>query len=266
MTSVSHESSGLQSSMIFINSRSNNVKIINNDYSDIIYYFHSNLSCSDGFVFLISLCDAIIPVSWYTISSFNNNNSLVYSINSINTTYVIPDGNYTVLDLYNLFVANLPFTISYDSISNKFTFVHSTYNFILLSTSTCFELIGLSDGVNHNSSSFILVFDNQVDLCGTRCLYICTNLQTLNLDSRIGTLSSNILAKIPVNVDNNNLITHYNYNGFRSLLSNRLINNIQIRIEDDRGRLVNIKNHYSLSIEFHVIPEKVLVYQNQLMN
>ena len=213
---------------------------------------------------MVSVADAVIPVSWYIISEFNNNNSFDYSINDITYNYIIPDGNYTVTELQEILIDNVPFTISYNSINNKFTFSHSTDEFILLSTSTCFELIGFTENVNHSSTSQTLICDNQIDLAGTRNIYICTNLQTLNMDSRVGTVSSHILTKIPVNVNNNNLITYYNYNGFRSLLRNKLINNIRIRIEDDKGNLININNHYSISIELHVIPDKLLIFSNQL--
>lgn len=264
MSSVSHENSGLMSSMIYLNTRSTNIRKVYGDYSEIIFYFAGNISVPEGFVFLVSVADAVIPVSWYIISEFNNNNSFDYSINDISYNYIIPDGNYTVTELQEILIDNVPFTISYNSINNKFTFSHSTNEFILLSTSTCFELIGFTENINHSSTSKILIGDNQVDLAGTRNVYICTNLQTLNMDSRVGTVSSHILTKIPVNVNNNNLITYYNYNGFRSLLRNRLINNIRIRIEDDKGNLININNHYSISIDLHIIPDKLLMFSNQL--
>ena len=41
-----------------------------------------------------------------------------------------------------------------------------------------------------------------MDLSGTQEIYVKTNLHTINLDSRIGTMTSSIIAKVPVVVDN----------------------------------------------------------------
>ena len=88
MSSVSHENSGLTSSMIYLNTRSTNIRKIYNDYPDIIFYFADNISVPSGFIFLVSVADTV-PVSWYIISEFNNNNSFDYSINDITYNYII---------------------------------------------------------------------------------------------------------------------------------------------------------------------------------
>lgn len=272
MSNVANESSGQQSANIHLTSKTEYKKIISNgNYSDIVYYNEGAIHASDGFIFLIALHDAIIPVTWYVISEYNNNNTLNYQIDEDVFTFTIPDGNYSAYNIINLFntsdikLSN-GITTSYNIINNKMTFTHTLIDFTILSTSTCLELIGLNEGVNTSSSSFILVCPNQVDLAGTREIYIKSNLHTINLDSRIGTITSSILGKIPVVVESNNLIYYSNITQNRSILKDRIISKIQITIEDDKGVPLDLTNHYSLTIEVQITPNKFLVYEKSITN
>ena len=271
MSSVSNESSGQQSTNIHIDSSTDNKRVISvGNYSDIVYYFYgASINVSDGFVFLISLNDAIIPVTWYVISDYYQNNIFNYSVGGISYSFTIPDGNYSVNTLMSLFNTSgikltNGITTSYSIGTNKFTFSHTSSEFSILSTSTCLSLIGLISGANTSSSSYILVCPKQVDLSGTRAIYIKSNLHTISLDSRIGTMTSSILAKIPVVVDTYNFINYSNITQNRSILKDRSINKIQITLEDDKGRPLNITSDYNLTIDVHVIPNKFLVYENTL--
>ena len=88
MSNIQNESSGQTSAQIYITSKSNYKRVIStNNYSNIMYYFNSSINVSDGFVFLISLHDAIIPVTWYVISSYNGNNLFNYEINNVSYSY-----------------------------------------------------------------------------------------------------------------------------------------------------------------------------------
>lgn len=273
MSNVANESSGLQSCMMYLTSKSSRILRVNSDYySDIIYYFTGSISISDGFIFMASLHDFICPITWYTISAYNDNNTLNYQINSVQYTYTIPDGNYSANDLIDLFNStdlfnNNSIYTSYDIITNKFIFTNqNSDNFTFLYTSTCFELLGFTTDIDHDSTDFELFSDKQVDLAGTREIYIVTSLTCLNLDSRTGSLSSNILSKIPVTGNSGNFIYYTNSTNFRTIVRDRTINKIEIRLENDKGELLPLTEHYSCSIDFHVIPDKYLLYTNSLTN
>ena len=269
MSNVSNESSGQQSTNIYLTSKSNNKRVVSNgNYSDIIYNFPISVNASDGFIFLISLHDCIIPVTWYVISAYNNNNLFNYQINGVTYSYTIADGNYSVNNLVNLFNTSEikltnGITNSYNIINNKLTFTQTVIDFTILATSACLDIIGLND-IDTTSSSYILQCPNQVDLSGTREIYIKSNLHTISLDSRIGTMTSSILAKIPVTVDSHNLIYYSNITQNRSVLKDRSISRIQITLEDDEGNLLNLTQHYSLTIDVNIIPNKFLVYTSAL--
>lgn len=123
-----------------------------------------------------------------------------------------------------------------------------------MSDSTYFEILDFSSSVDYSSSSSIFLADSQSDLSGIREFYTKTNLNTLNLDSRIGTLTSNILCKIPVAVDMNNTINYMNYSGFRPVLKDKIIKKIEIALEDDKGNQLNLDHHFSYSIEIQLYP------------
>ena len=57
----------------------------------------------------------IIPIYWYIISSYFNNNKIYLAMNSINYIITIPDGSYIAIELRNILLTVLPntFTISY---------------------------------------------------------------------------------------------------------------------------------------------------------
>ena len=46
----------------------------------------------------------------------------------------------------------------------------------------------------------------------------------------------------------------------------RSINNIQIVLEDDEGNLLDLTMNYSLSLDVHIIPNKMLLYSNAITN
>ena len=271
MSNISNESSGQPSADIHIDSSTDNKRVISIDnYSDIVYYFYGgSLHVSDGFVFLISLNDAIIPVTWYVISEYNQNNIFNYEVSEVSYSYTIPDGNYSVNGLINLFNASEikttnGITTSYSLTTNKLTFSHTSLEFTILSASTCWKLIGLSKNVDATSTSFILTCPKQVNLSGTKAIYIKSNLHTISLDTRIGTMTSSILAKIPVVMDTYNFINYVNITQNRKILKDRSINKIQITSEDDQGRPLDITDDYNLTIDVHIIPNKYLIYENAL--
>ena len=52
----------------------------------------------------------------------------------------------------------------------------------------------------------------------------------------------------------------------RTILKDRTINDIQIVLEDDEGNLLDLTMNYSLSLDVHIIPNKMLLYTNAITN
>ena len=85
----------------------------------------------------ISIQHAEIPASWYNVN-YTNSNIIINNI-----IYQIPVGNYNATNLITALNVLLPtYTITYSSISNRYTFSNSTI-FTLNNKSTSKYIIGL---------------------------------------------------------------------------------------------------------------------------
>ena len=62
-----------------------------------------------------------------------------------------------------------------------------------------------------------------------------------------------ILDNIPITVDNFSVLRYYNFHGFRTIVKNQSISEINVIIEDGLGRQIDIQNYFSLTLEFNVV-------------
>ena len=75
------------------------------------------------------------------------------------------------------------FTISYSSLNNTFTFTHSTSDFIFKSSSTCMEILGFEENVQHNSTARVITSSACINLFTIRNIYIqSSNLMLFNIN------------------------------------------------------------------------------------
>ena len=112
-----------ESFQIYLNSK--NADSSNNNLYNFIL---PNLEIADGNYIYLSVQYASIPYSFYNINTTNN--TLNYTLNAVNYTVTITSGNYNITQLITFLKSSMSgFTISYNSLTNKITFSHSTYNF-----------------------------------------------------------------------------------------------------------------------------------------
>lgn len=215
---------------------------------------------------MISVQHAIIPYSFYNINSNNNKltiqeivvNGSGTPIDTINNTLYISYGNYNAYQLASylgtLFVGGR-MLVSYDSITNKFKFTNTTYNFKFLSASTtCQELLGLSTNDLYNTSAlFYYISQNCINLASVRCICLGTSLQTgcINNNSQN---EQNILCSIPVDCQPYSLITYKNMSNFKVNIYDNVFSNISIKLVDDTGREIDLNNQFfSLTLQLDII-------------
>jgi hypothetical protein len=99
----------------------------------------------------LSIEHAVIPYSFYNIDNNNNYLKIITDNETINL-YITP-GNYNVYNLMDYLNLNLiNFVITYNSITNKYTFTNTLYNFSINSSSTCLNLLGFKLNSNDNTS------------------------------------------------------------------------------------------------------------------
>jgi len=235
-----------ESFQIYLNS-TNADNINNNIYNFIL----PNLEIADENYIYLSVQYASIPYSFYNINTINN--VLIYTLNLVNYTVTITPGNYNITQLVTFLKSNMSgFTISYNSITNKMTFSHSTYNFTFLSTSTCQEILGFKTNTNYTSTTLSLISLNCVSLIPIKCINIVSNLLTYNIN-KSNPNNQSILCCMPITTQPNSIIEYKNNNNFRSNLFINQISNITIKLTDQNNNILNLNGlDFFLTIQLDI--------------
>lgn len=200
----------------------------------------------------VSVQHAVIPYSFYNIDQYNNR--LDYKINDVSTTLFINYGNYNPYTLITFLQSNIPYmTITYSTITNKFTFQHAYYDFDILKTSTCQGLLGISMQITVSSNNRILTSTNCINLQSHMCICLATNLTTGHINNS-SKYHNNILCSIPIQGNPFSMISYTNLNNLKSNLFNNNINTIQIRLLDQNNNLLELNGcHWSVTIQLDVV-------------
>jgi hypothetical protein len=241
----------VESLQIYLNSRYA-TETIDGNTANCIYYLPS-ISIPDGHHIYLSLQNASIPYSFYSITNVDNTFSWGVVAGPINTYYVQP-GNYNVTQLIDIIQAAVggDYTVTYSSITSKILITHATSNFIIYAA-TFNHIIGFSKTSNTTSSSQILYGRDCVNLNQIRAINVEVNFPTYNVNVA-QPYNQNILATIPVYVAPFSIITYINNNNFRTNLYVNKLDQIQIRLLDNEARLIDMNGiQYQMTLQLDCI-------------
>jgi hypothetical protein len=181
----------------------------------------------------VSVQSASIPYSFYNVDGFND--TLVYSVGGgSNIVITIPQGNYNTTSLRNYLLSVMTgFTITYSSLNNTFTFTHSTSDFIFKSSSTCMEILGFEESIQHNSISRVMTSSACINLFTIRNIYIqSSNLMLSNINNATPN-NSCILCSIPLTTGQFSIVNYFNTNNVKSRIDSlRNFSSLQISLTD----------------------------------
>ena len=251
----------------FLNCSSSSSSIQKNNStfnSDITYYIPKFITNDKNILYYsakISHCE--IPYSFYIINS--NNNKLIIN----NITYVIDEGNYnayTLLEKINLLLPD-DFTLNFNEENGKYNLLCDVF-FTISSLSTINKIIGL-DNYNYSglfdfsTNKYNLIFPYLVNVSGSKNIYIETNLITNNLN--LNSNSVNVLKSVPVDVPPYGIILYNNNENIETIIKNRELNYLEIKLKDDDNQLINF-NNISWSITLEIKITKQLTYNNFTLN
>jgi len=199
------------------------------------------IELDSNFQILISISNASIPYSWYNVNTYNNVLRVDFS-NDTNISYTFSTGNYNTRTLVSyLSTLMTDFTITYNKLTNKMLFTHSSLNFTFNNTySTCFELLGFKRTFSPTSNTLALTSNICCNLNGTRNVNIYCNYQSDNI-LHADKLDRTFLGSILVNTTPTGVITYENPNNLNKI--NTLINNlnkINLELCDDKGRPLDL--------------------------
>ena len=189
-----------------INLSSNSATIKNNSYNSVMIFNLLAMKKEKNILYnQVSLIHAQIPVSYYTINE--NNNLFVLSTGS----YTLINGNYNATSFKTMFLNLLgsSFSMSLDVSTGKYT-LSCTSAYTILSTTTCYKILGLEKNKSYIVSSS-LTFPYPCNFLGVNRIKIKSGcFKTNNLDSNSNG-HSHLLATIPVNVSQYSLINYINH-------------------------------------------------------
>ena len=237
---------------------------------------------------LVSIDDAQIPISFYSINETNNRININMGVGEnenyteINQDFTIPVGNYDAISLSvklmqlvnNLwqqttnFHQNVSFLITYDGVTNKFTFKVMNSPTVYYLTITCYDYSYVIWGFNENSNTMggydaIIVSDNTIDLAGSRFIFVqCPTFGTVNVNSKTGS-TNQILAKIPITKEYLE-IQQYQTSGYTNKIhNNKAITVIEIKLLDENLNDIDFNGaDWSLSMTISILgrpPEDIMV-------
>lgn len=240
-----------ESIQIYLNSRYA-TQTIDNNTANCIYYLPV-IEIPDGHHIYLSLQSAQIPYSFYSITSVDN----VFEFGVVGDTptiYYVQPGNYTITQVIDILKSAMGanYNITYSTTTSKLLFTHTTSNFTIY-PNTFNHAIGFSKTFETTSIANILYSRDVVNLNQIRALNIECNFPTGNVNVAQAN-NLNILATIPVYVAPFSIINYQNPNNFKTNLYINKLDQIQIRIIDNDGRLINLNGiNYQMLLQLDCI-------------
>ena len=202
-----------------------------------------------------SVTNFTCPNSFYQINSTNNILKMTLSNINYTLTYTIPQGNYNEINFISTLTSLLPsgFTITFNTITNKFTITHSSLDFTLYKSSTIYAVMGFTNAQDYTSTSLTLTLPYPVNFSGLNSINIhFANVMFRSLDSLTSSCCC-IVATAPVNASPGGVI-YYNQttrNAFE--VKEDVLDFIQINLRDDLGNFIDLNNgHYNLTLIFTI--------------
>lgn len=177
-----------------------------------------------------------VPNSFYVVNYTCN----IFVLEGI--AYTIPVGNYNATTIITQLLAQIPatFSISYSSITNKFTFTNITSDFTINASSplsTINKVLGLGN-IDITSTSLTLICPYVVNFLPLPRINFRSNyfkFGNYNLDD--GT--SDIFLPLQNNAGQQSTINYLNQTQLRNIIIDRNITTFTINVTDDFNRFIN---------------------------
>jgi hypothetical protein len=181
------------------------------------------------------------------------------TINGQNQTYFIPYGNYDATTFLTYIQSILSsFTITFNTINNKFTLSNST-NFTINTGSTIYEVMGFNNKTTYTptltNGQYVLTLPYTCNFNGLQNINILlTSINTKNVDS-YSKSNSNIIQSVQIPLYCNQIL-------FQKTLENsfnftqEMMDDIRIELRDDLNNLINLNNqHFNITLLFTTIKD-----------
>ena len=227
--------------LITLNSKYAN-KLNGTMLSNVVFGFTGLLQDENNIInTYITVSNAQIPASFYTITSLNN--TMIYIENGSSFSFNIPVGNYNSTSLISALLTGFGsvVTITINKINGKLTLIFNT-NTIILKTSSIGSILGFVDNVN----CYTLVaveLQYPLNLFGVKKISIKSDALAITSYSSVNFSTSNTLTTIPVDQPPFNLINYLNQATINTnILQARTLNTIDISMVDENNNYIDFNN------------------------
>lgn len=202
---------------------------------------------NDNHVPIIGVESLVLPLSYQMINQDNN----ILKVNG--ATYTITAGNYTIttlIETMNTFnVGILVFTYDNDTNQISLTVVGAPTTYTIQTGTTCDRVLGC-DITNIPVASGI-VFPSIVNLAtNTSVLVQIGNISTTNYDNING--ANNVISKIPINSQPNQVLNFYNNKPFYSTITNKTLQMLNIVLLTDNHKPLRLFGNPDWSITIRI--------------
>lgn len=225
--------------------------------SNVLFPFQGILSDDENIVrTYVSVMDAQIPCSFYTIDTYNNT-ILIYT-GGVLYTAVIASGNYNantlVTAINNWFISqSINAYVYFNKLTGKLMFYFQTVSTIYLTygtqTTTMADVLGLTAYVTGISPEC----QNPANLLGVKRITVKSDALHVSSFSSNGFSSGSILATIPVNQAGFNMIAFENTSNMRMVLDTKILNGIDMELVDEKNRYINFNGiDWSLTLALNI--------------
>jgi len=241
--------------LVVLDSRNASVNLNSPFNSSIVFDFEDSIRVPQRSLKMsCSVLSFTCPNSIYVVNETNNNLNIRLSGNTFQK--YIPYGNYDANTFQTILLSQLTpgFTMSFNTITNIYT-LNFTSDFTILPSSIG-EIMGFNTTQSYTSYNGSLTMPYTVNFNGLQNLNInFANLNTKNMNSYTKSNSS-IIQPIPI-ITNSSQILYQKTNNYEFLISQNVIDFIQIDLTDDLDRLVNLNNqHFNLTLVFSIVQDK----------
>jgi hypothetical protein len=251
-----------ETKQIFLNSKYGS-KLNGTLNSEVQFNFENGYHIPEYDDVFISIENAIIPISFYMFTEYNNQ----IIIDDIN--YNITPGNYTIdtliLELNNI----LPLTASFNLNNNKITFSH-TSNFTL-NICNAMNHLGFYEK-DHYSVNNTLESDEVIDLSGNNMLYIqIEEFSSDNINSYNGK-KGHTFCSIPIDIQFGDILTYHNISNISTKINSHHLTKITIRMLDEDFNPIDFHDkNWSLTILIKIYEnlekkKKYMILRDFLLN
>ncbi|KAG5177232.1 hypothetical protein JKP88DRAFT_248918 [Tribonema minus] len=173
----------------------------------------------EGYQMYLSVQSFTCPVSWYIVHS----NNCTLFVNDV--PYVLPWGNYKIVDLVNALKLSLPLNVFYNSINNKVTLSSGAYFNVY--GGLC-RLLGIAEG----SGGMTVTSLHTIDLTGVNSIYVVSNFTGNNIDS--AGPGQTVICRVPVTEPPLGVVQYSDQACYAGIImSDDVLSSIELTLEDE---------------------------------